>query len=360
LKIPVPVLLAIVALVGAVTGVGAGGAADRLTAHELLRQVGGFSRADLSAVDRGQPVARILHTDRREIAVVGAVRIRAARERLLERYRTVNYMKPGDIVLAAGVFSEPPKASDLQPLSIEDYDLDLRDCRPGDCRVRLSAEQIALFHRDVRWQSADWRAQSADVWRRVLADYAAAYAADGAAALTHYDNKKEPLSVRQEFQTLLDSCAFVAAWSPEFHAYLQEPFKTRLEGVENLLYWTKEDFGIRPVMRMSHQMLYSSAPEGQSRRAILIATKQLYAAHYLDAALGITLALEADRSAAVQDADAHATEGSGQEFYFIQVSRARTRSLSGFFRTMVRSTVLNRSRDLMDKTLRVTKQALER
>ena len=80
MKIPVLVLLAIVALVGAVTGVGAGGVADRLTAHELLRQVGGFSRADLSAVDRGQPVARILDTDRREIAVVGAVRIRAARE----------------------------------------------------------------------------------------------------------------------------------------------------------------------------------------------------------------------------------------------------------------------------------------
>ena len=358
MKIPVLVLVAIAALVGAVTGVGAGGAAERLTAHELLRQVGGFNRAELSAVDRGQPVARIIDTDRREIAVVGAVRIRAARERLLERYRTVNYMKPGDIVLAAGVFSDPPKTSDLQPLSIEDYDLDLRDCRPGDCRVRLSADQIALFHRDVRWQAADWRAESADVWRRVLADYAAAYAADGTAALMHYDNKKEPLSVRQEYQTLLDSCAFVAAWSPEFHAYLQEPFKVRLEGVENLLYWTKEDFGIRPVMRMSHQMLYSPARDGQSRPAVLIATKQLYAAHYLDAALGITLVLDTDRSAAAQDA--HATDNSTQEFFFIQVSLARTRSLSGFFRTMVRSTVLNRSRDLMDKTLRVTKQALER
>ena len=358
MRILVLVPLAIAALVGDVTGVGAGGGADRLAAHELLRRVGGFSLSDLAAVDRGQPVARIIDTDRREIAVVGAVRIRAARERLLERYRTVSYMKPGDIVLAAGAFSEPPKASDLQPLSIENYDLDLRDCRPGDCRVRLSADQIALFHRDVRWQSADWRAQSADVWRRVLADYAAAYAADGVAALMHYDNKKEPLSVRQEYQTLLDSCAFVAAWSPEFHAYLQEPFKVRLEGVENLLYWTKEDFGIRPVMHMSHQMLYSPAPDGQSRRTVLIATKLLYAAHYLDAALGITMALETDRSTAVQDG--HATDGSAQEFYFIQVTRARTRSLSGFLRTMVRSTVLNRSRDLMDKTLRVTKQALER
>jgi hypothetical protein len=354
----IPALLAIVVLVGAVTGVGARGAADPPGAHELLQRVGGFSRADLAAVDRGQAVARILSTDRREIAVVGAVRIRAGRERLLERYRTVDYMKKGEIVLTAGVFSEPPTASDLLPLRIEDHDLDLRDCRPGDCRVRLSADQIALFHREVRWQSADWRAQSAGVWRRVLADYAAAYAASGAPALIQYDNKKEPLSVEQEFQILLGSCAFVAAWSPELHAYLREPSTPRPEGVENLLYWSKEDFGIRPVMRMSHQMLYSPAPDGQSRRPILVVTKQLYAAHYLDAALGITLVLDTDRRASVQTAQA--VEGYGQEFYFIQVNRARTRSLSGFLRNMVRSTVLRRSRDLMDRTLRVTKQALER
>lgn len=354
----IPVLLATSALVGGVAGVGAGGGVEPLAAHELLRRVGGFSQGDLTAVDRGQPVTRILDTDRREIAVVGAVRIRARRERLLERYRTVDYMKRGDIVLAAGVFSDPPAAADLQPLRIEDHDLDLRDCRSGDCRVRLSADQITLFHREVRWQSADWRAQSADVWRRVLADYAAAYAAGGAAALTYYDNKKEPLSVRQEFQTLLDSCAFVARWSPELHSYLQDSSRPRPEGVENLLYWTKEDFGIRPVMRLTHQMLYSPAPDGQPRRPVLIATKQLYAAHYLDAALGITMALDTDRGASLQDTSA--PDGSVQEFYFIQVTRARTRSLSGFFRTIVRSTVLGRSRDLMDKTLRVTKQALER
>ncbi|MCA1650290.1 MAG: hypothetical protein LC753_08390, partial [Acidobacteria bacterium] len=73
------------------------------------------------------------------------------------------------------------------------------------------------------------------------------------------------------------------------------------------------DFGIRPVMRMSHQMLYSPFPDGQSRRPLLIVTKQLYAAHYLDAALSITLALDTDRSACAQTAQA--AEGSGQEFY---------------------------------------------
>ena len=56
-----------------------------------------------------------------------------------------------------------------------------------------------------------------------------------------------------------------------------------------MLYWTKEDFGMRPIIRISHQAIYRS--RGGHRRRI-IATNQVYADHYLDAALDVTLAID--------------------------------------------------------------------
>jgi hypothetical protein len=44
----------------------------------------------------------------------------------------------------------------------------------------------------------------------------------------------------------------------------------------------------------------------------------------------------------------------------VSVSRARTRSLSGFMRSFVRSTVQGRSRDALQKILGATKAALEK
>src|SRR5439155_21625446 len=43
--------------------------------HGFLRTVAGFTAAELGRLDRGRPVAKVLDTDRREVAVVGAVRV---------------------------------------------------------------------------------------------------------------------------------------------------------------------------------------------------------------------------------------------------------------------------------------------
>ena len=110
-------------------------------------------------------------------------------------------------------------------------------------------------------------------------------------------------------------------YSPEFYAYLKEFGPSRPAGTEETLYWSKEDFGIRPVLRISHQILFPGTGSGSP---VLVATNQVYADHYLDAALGVTLAVE------ILDGRA------GRSFYMVAVNRARTRSLSGMLRRMVR------------------------
>jgi len=311
--------------------------------HAFLRTVG-FSPSDLAALERGEPVAKVLDTERREVAVVGAIRIKAARQRLIERYRNVSSLRGSGIVLELGTFGEAPRAEDLSGLTAEDYDLEtIRACKPGDCGVRVSAEVMARFAREVNWRAPDWRVQAGSLWRRVLAEYAAAYRATG--ALGDYRNKAAPLSVAEEFDVLFEESKYFAATVPEFFAYVQGFPRAQLAGAEDILYWKKDDIGLRPITTITHLTLYTPPSDGRPpRRPALIGTKQIYAAHYFDAALGLTLAFD---------------DGAGG-FYMVSINRARTRSLQSLMRSIVRSMVLRRSRDAMEHILRSTKQGLEK
>ena len=310
--------------------------------RDLLRTVARFNDAEWAAVTRGEAVAKIIDTDSREIAVAGAVRIAGSREVLIDRFRDIERLKRSSLVLDTGRFSPVPNPEDLSRVPFEDQSLDLRACRPGDCQVRLSATDIDRFHREVNWSSTDWRIRSVSVWRQVLAGYAAAYLTGGRTAMPDYANRKESLSVASELSMLIDEYGFVAPYSPEFYTYLQQFGPGAPAGTEHALYWTKEDFGVRPILRICHQVIYKAPGRSTST---LIANNQVYADHYLDAALGLTLAID----------DGSSNDG----FYMITINRARTRSLTGLLRKLVRSTVQNRSREAMRRILSGTKQSVE-
>ena len=319
-----------------------------MTPRDLLRTVAQFTDAEWAMVEGGEAVAKILDTDTREVAVAGAVRIQGTRDKLVSRSRDLDVLKRSSAVLDVGRFSPSPTAVDLQGVTFDDHNLDLRNCRPGNCQVRLAAEDIARFHKEVNWGGAAWREESARVWRDVLAGYAAGYLRHGRRALPDYVNKREALSVASEVSLLTSTYGFVSVYSPELAAYLRDFGANPPAGAQQLLYWTREDFGIRPIVRISHQVIL----QGSSAPSTLIATNQVYADHYMDAALTVTVALETSGHAPANAASAHG-------FYMISVSRARTRSLSGLLRRIARSTVQSRSRDTMRKILGSTKVAIE-
>lgn len=309
----------------------------------LLRDVAHLTPSDIANVHRGQPVARVLETERAEVAISGAVHIRAPRERILDRYRDVSLLGKSDMVLQVGRFSAAPRAQDLQDLVFEQYDLDaLRECEPGDCAVRLPAASMGRFE-GIDWRAPAWRTQAASHWRQILAEYAADYRARGDRALAEYHNKEQPLRLQDQFAILYKESAFVTPFAPQILRYLQEYPRITLPGAEDILYWSKDNFGLRPVLSITHLTIHAPPPDATARAA-LVASKQIYATHYFDAALGITLAVE---------------DGTGGA-YMLVINRARTRSLTSRFRGFVRGTVQGRSRDGVEKMLRSTKESLER
>jgi len=308
-------------------------------AHALLRATAGFTNAELARLDRGEPIAKVLDTDRREVAIVGAVRIVGSQAKLFERYRGLSNVKTSDVVIETGRFSQTPVPEDLRELHFEDYDLDtIRTCKPGDCGVRLSTRDMERFARDVNWTAPNWKQQAGDLWRQLLAANANAYLANG--TLGDYRNKATPLDVADEFKILFQTFGDFEKLSPEFMAHLRQFPAARLHGTEDLLYWSKDDIN-RPVTRVTHLSLYPAPAD--ANRPGLIATKQIYAAHYFDAGLGLTCAFDDGRSG----------------FYMVSMNRVRTRSLTGFTRTLVRSIVQRRSRDSMEGILRSMKSAIE-
>ena len=309
-------------------------------AHALLRTAAAFTNAELARLDRGEPIAKVLDTDRRELAIVGAVRIVGSQATLFERYRNGSNLKTSDVILETGRFSTPAVPDDLRDLHFEDYDLDtIRACKPGDCGVRLSTHDMERFAHDVNWSAPNWKQQAGDLWRKLLAANANAYFANG--TLGDYRNKATPLDVAEEFKILFASFTDFEKLSPEFMTHLKQFPTARRAGTQDLLYWSKDDIN-RPVTRVTHLSLYP-APAGTGRPG-LIATKQIYAAHYFDAGLSLTCALD------------DGTSG----FYMVAMNRVRTRSLTGFSRSLVRSMVQRRSRDAMEGILRSMKGAIEK
>ena len=189
-------------------------AAGAMAPKDLLRAIAGFTDADWGAVERGEAVSKLLETDAREIAVVGAVRITGRRDQLVARSRDLQTLK-GSVVLDVGRFSAVPDPSDLQRMTLDERSLDLRTCQPGNCPVRLSAADVARFQREVNWSRPDWRDQSMTLWRTVLANYARAYLANGRSALPDYVNRRDPLSVASEVADLARDYDFVSGYSPD-------------------------------------------------------------------------------------------------------------------------------------------------
>ena len=184
-KLSVAWLCGVFPLLGSLLAIGAltvlsAARPQQVTVRDLLRDIAQASDSDWAAVTRGEPFAKVLATDAREIAVAGAVRIAASSERLVDRYREVENLKRSAIVLDLGRFSKPPRPADLA-------DGAARGLQPGPQglpagrvpRAAGRAGDRALPPRGRLAVRPNWRERSQTVWREVLAGYAAAYSRDG-------------------------------------------------------------------------------------------------------------------------------------------------------------------------------------
>ena len=174
---------------------------ERLFTHQLARLVAEqFVHA--VAHERDAPVRVEGEHDRvdvreegGEVATLGIVRIKAAPAIYVERLvDIVNFKRTGG-VLQVGTFSSPPQPADVAALTVDERDLKrLRDCRVGDCGIRLSAEGIERFQREIDWNAVDASRRANGLLRQLLVDYVTRYRESGAPAAIEYADTPSPLT----------------------------------------------------------------------------------------------------------------------------------------------------------------------
>lgn len=312
----------------------------------FLRKHVRFTEADLAAVTRGQVVAKVLDaSDRREIAAFGIVRVRVPPDFFVDQFRDIVAFKRSSEVLQIGKFGTLPRLDDLRDLTLDQEELQaLRKCRVGDCDLQLPAEAIARLRRELNWSAQDAEAQATALFKQILADYASAYFVRGDEALKPYADRRELESVPDAFRAILGESPFLVEYVPEFHAYLRSFPNAGLPSVENFLYWSKERFGLKPVISVTHAAIYQRPQAALSR--VVIASKQIYASHYFDASLGLTAVIDAP-------------DERGPGIYVLYLNRSRSATLGRFLARLLRPTIRGRTRDGVESNLRQTKERLE-
>ena len=298
----------------------------------------GFSNGELNELSRGQTVKHGLQTRTPgEIAVAGAVRIRAPKSAFFARVRDIERFKSGEGVLQIGRFSSPPVLEDLAALTIDKDDFDPRSCRVGDCGVRLPASAIERLRREIDVNGPDAQSRAAAFFKQILFDDVSAYLT-GTERMTQYDDGPRPIRPGDELDGILAAMPEIGVLMPGLLDHLRRFPSVRLPEAEDFLYWSKEKFGIAPFITVTHVTVVC-----RSAATCLMTTRDVYSSRYLDAS--VALAIAAD---------------SGPEtFDLVYDNRSRASALKGGLAAVRRMVTERRARGALEENLKTIKRLLE-
>jgi hypothetical protein len=294
----------------------------------------GLDAGERAALQRGEPVVRVLEASaRHEVALGGSVRVETGARDFIALAHDIIRWKAGPAVLQIGRFSEPPTMDAAASLRLDEPDLAaLRRCAGRPCDVKLAALAPEEF-RDFDWRAPDAVRRAEDAIRRGLVRHARKYLTEGDRALMEYAERQTSLA--EEMRGLMRATARLDEQAPGLAAYLAEFPQRALPGAQSSIYWARESFGLKPVLSLYHVVVL---PETRTGAALLV-SKQFYASRYFDVSLDVLVALD------------DPADPGGNSAYVVQVARSRTDSLRGFWGGMKRRAVTSEARGALAKML---------
>ncbi|MCZ2147358.1 MAG: hypothetical protein LC126_06240 [Bryobacterales bacterium] len=309
---------------------------------DIVRHRLQLSGADVPRLEQGLPVSYELRTpDKAEVLIYGAVRIRSTCEAFLSSYADVERLTDGKNYIQVRKFSSPPKAPDLADLVLDREDLrQLRGCRPGDCEIQMPAPLMEQFRKEVNWESGDAEVQAKALVARISMDALAAYRKGGNQALGEYNDKAHPARVAESLRAVISRARDLPVYFPEFYQYLVDFPAAPPPHTKDFYYWENVKFGLKPTFRINHVSIYQpSANPGRW----LIANKQLYASHYFQAAIDLSLCLRDDE----------------KSFYLLTLKGSRQDGLTGPRGGVLRRIVAAKAREGLTVALERLKERSE-
>jgi hypothetical protein len=303
-----------------------------------------LSDDDRRHLDEGQVIVETLPGQGRQLGVFVATRLHAAPDALVLWTRAIAELKRSQFVLGSGRFSDPPQLSDVEAIILDEEDLRTwRDCAPGDCGLKVSADEIESARRVAAAAGSGWREALQMEFRRLLLRRAATYRDRGLAAFPPMADGRTVHRPQQVFLDIATQSQFLSR-VPEVSDWLTSYPTTDHRSVESFLYWSKENYGRgKPVISITQVGIRRYEP-GVGLPSIVVTGKQVFATHYVEGALGTTMIL---------------SDPPDRRSYLVYVNRSQLDLLSGLFGGMTRAMLERRLKHEAPQVVRAIRARLE-
>ncbi len=314
---------------------------------KFFRDYMGLNKDQIAAIRKGKAIARIIESRTPdEVFVFGSVYVRSTPEEYLKLASDIAELRKLPNYLAIRKFSDPPQLSDFDGFSLEPDDIrQLKDCEPGRCDVQLPTEGMDAFKQSVNWSVLDAADQVTRLGQKMALEALQSYIKGGNSALGTYRDKGHPAVVADTFRSLLSRWEGLPVYLPDLDRYLLDYPEAGSENIHSKFYWEKVKFGLKPTLRIVQAVVYRGPRSTDP--AYAIAEKQLYASHYFETALDLTVC--------VRDADNPTRPG----FYLITLKGSQQAGLTGLKGGIVRKVAVDKTRSSLEAALGVIKQKLE-
>jgi hypothetical protein len=311
--------------------------------EKFFREFVGLTDDQVRDVRGGRAVAKILESHSPdEVFVFGAVYINSAPERYLTIASDTDALRKLPSFIGLGKFSNPPQIADLDGFVLDEKDLDeLKHCRPAHCEVQLPAEAIEKFQHSVDWTAPDSSAQGNRLAQQMALEALLRYQEGGNIALGTYRDKNHPTAVAETFASLLAQMKALPTYLPDLHRYLLDYPNAASNEIRSKFYWEKVNFGLKPTLRIVQAIVYSGT--SPDKPAYAVAVKQLYASHYFETALDLTVCVSDKKNG----------------FYLITIKGSEQAGLTGFKGGIVRKVAVDKTRSSLQNALAIYKEKLE-
>jgi hypothetical protein len=322
------------------------GAQSQPPVAQSLGQRFGFTPEQLAAVDAGTGVAVVLPSSvDREVAIAGAVLVRATGARLVSVLQDVERLESGKGFIRTKSLSNPPRLADFSELQLPPADIEaLRVCAPGRCDVKLGQGAFDVLAK-INWAAPDAAVRINAFARQSALDYVIAYRKGGNKELAVYLDSARPQFIAREFEEMIGRVDLWPDVLPALATYLRGyPTAARPPLTRDFFYWSMAEFGLKPVFRINHVVVYSTGRSSGPQH--VVAVKQLYASHYFHTALEVRVVVSDPRR-------------SGKGVYLVVLNMARSDGMTGLFGGLIKSKASNGSRDGIERALAAIKRMAE-
>jgi hypothetical protein len=314
---------------------------------KFFREYVALNEGQIATIRNGKAIAKVLDSRTAdEVFVFGAVRMESTPENYLRLASDVDALRKLPNYLAIQEFSDLSQLSDLEGFTLEaDGIKELKNCKPGHCEVQLPSEAMDAFQQSVNWSAPDVLNQVNRLAQKMVLEALLSYTQGGNAALGTYRDKHHPAAVAETFQSLLSRSKALPVYLPELAQYLLHYPEPEAENIQSKFYWEKVNFGLKPTLRIVQAIVCPGT--GSTDPAYAVAVKQLYASHYFETALDLTVCVP----------DLDHPERSG--VYLVTLKGSQQAGLTGLKGGIVRKVAVDRTRSSLERTLVAIKQGLE-